>query len=171
MSYQHFHDTACCRFSFSLFILVISVTQECIVETDYGDRAVFSTSCTGVFARLALTLHAVDAPTAKREVCDGMFQHLLTRWSRWRSNNFGRCTLFYIILDDTCIVPGFNFLNWTDVALCLFNAKICLDLPRDLPVKFAGINFVSYGELWLPIGYTFATCLIKGDLLASSTGT
>jgi hypothetical protein len=41
----------------------------------------------------------------------------------------------------------------------------------DLPVKFAGINFGSYGERWLPIGYTFAACLIKGDSLASLAGT
>ena len=81
------------------------------------------------------------------------------------------CTFFDVILNDTCIVLILNFFDWTDVAPCFFITDFNFDLLRDLPVKIAGINFGSYGELWLPIGYTFATCLIKGDVLASSTGT
>ena len=171
MSHEYFHDITSCWFSVLLINLAFSIAQECIIEPDYGNCAVLSTSCAGVFARLALALHTMDTPTAKWEVRNGMLELLLTRWRRWRSDDFSKCTFFSVILNDTYIVLILNFFDWTDAAPCRFITILNFDLLRDLPVKIAGINFGSYGERSLPLGYTFATCVMKGDLLANSIGT
>ena len=113
----------------------------------------------------------MDTPIAKRDVCDGMLQHLLTRWCRRRPDDFSRCSFFDVIFIINYIVLIINLFNWTDIAPCCSIMQFDLDLLGDLPARIAGINFGSYGARWLPIGYTFATCLINGDISARSAGT